>query len=188
MSFTVQSRTTPFRVVVALGLLLTAFAVAPARAQSSDLKIAIIDVQKIITESQTGKAALAELESFSKAEQGRLKAQNDEITQLRGRITEGSLSLAQEALAEMQQQLEEKITALRRASEDANRKVEKMQQDTLRGIEAKVMPVIQQMGRDQGYTMILRKFESGLIFAKEEIDITASIIEVLDAANAPGTP
>ncbi len=181
MCFTVMSYRVSFRVVLTLGLLLTALAVVPAGAQSSDLKIAIIDVQQIITESQTGKTALAELEAFSKGEQSKLQAQDEEIKQLRGRITEGGLSLSQETLAEMQQQLEDKTTALRRASEDANRKVEKRQQDTLRGIEAKVMPVIQKVGRDEGYSLILRKFESGLIFATDDIDITARIIELLDA-------
>ncbi len=177
----------PFRSLVVLGLVLTFFAVVPAGAQETTLKIAIIDVQKIITESRTGKTALAGLETFSKAEQAKLQAQSEEIKQLRDRISQGSLSLAQEALAELQQEMEAKTTTLRRSSEDANQRVEKKQQDTLRGIEAKVMPVIQQVGRDEGYTMILRKFESGLIFASERIDITARVIELLDAANPPAS-
>lgn len=177
----------PFRNVAVLGLVLTLGAVVPARAQEAVPKIAIIDVQRIITESQTGKRALAGLEAFSKAEQTKLQAQNEELKKLHDRISQGSLSLAQEALAELQQEVDTTTTNLRRSSEDASQRVEKKQQETLRGIEAKVMPVIQQVGRDEGYTMILRKFESGLIFASEQIDITVRVIELLDAANPPAS-
>ena len=34
------------------------------------------------------------------------------------------------------------------------------------------MPVINQVGKELGYTLIFRKFESGLIYADEAIDIT----------------
>ncbi len=36
------------------------------------------------------------------------------------------------------------------------------------------MPVINQVGKEQGYTLIFRKFESGLIYADEAVDITDS--------------
>ena len=49
-------------------------------------------------------------------------------------------------------------------------------------IDKRVMPVINQAGKDLGYTLIFRKFESGLIYADEAIDITASIIQRLDGA------
>jgi hypothetical protein len=46
------------------------------------------------------------------------------------------------------------------------------------------MPVINQVGKELGYTLIFRKFESGLIYADEAVDITASIIQRLDGAAA----
>ncbi len=48
------------------------------------------------------------------------------------------------------------------------------------------MPVINQAGKDLGYTLIFRKFESGLIYADEAIDITTIIIQRLDAAAGQG--
>ena len=50
-------------------------------------------------------------------------------------------------------------------------------------IDQRVMPVINQAGKDLGYTLIFRKFESGLIYADEAIDITSVIIQRLDAAS-----
>ena len=49
-------------------------------------------------------------------------------------------------------------------------------------IDERVMPVINQVGKELGYTMIFRKFESGLIYADDAIDITGVIIQRLDGA------
>ncbi len=49
-------------------------------------------------------------------------------------------------------------------------------------IDQRVMPVINQVGKDLGYTLIFRKFESGLIYADEAIDITSVVIQRLDTA------
>ena len=53
-------------------------------------------------------------------------------------------------------------------------------------IDQRVMPVINQVGKDLGYTLIFRKFESGLIYADEAIDITSVVIQRLDTAAAQG--
>jgi Skp family chaperone for outer membrane proteins len=47
------------------------------------------------------------------------------------------------------------------------------------------MPVINRAGKELGYTLIFRKFESGLIFADESVDLTNEIIRRLDATAPP---
>lgn len=165
--------------VLALALLLAAFAL-PAAAQGP-MKVGVIEVQSIITESATGKAVLAQLETYSKQQQDRLAAQRDEVEQLRNRIAEGQLSLSDDKLTEMQKELEEKSIALRRTADDAQRELNRRQEEAFKSIERKVMPIIEQLGKEGGFTMIFRKFESGLVFATEEIDVTAQVITRLDA-------
>lgn len=168
---------------LALGL---AAGPTPADAQAGSMKIGVIDVQRIITESATGKAAIAKLEEFGKEQQERLKSRRDAIEQLRTRITEGQLSLSEDKLADLRKELETKTIELRRASDDAQRELSERQEVELKGIENKVMPIIRQVGQEGGYTLIFRKFESGLVFATDEIDITVSIIQRLDAAQQGG--
>ncbi len=164
--------------------LLAAIAALPAFAQSAPLKVAVIDVQRIITESGTGKAALAQLEAWGKEQQNKLNARKDEIDQLQKRIAEGQLSLAEDRLADLKKDLETKSIEVRRAADDAQREFNQRQERALGEIERKVMPIIQKVGQEGGYTMILRKFDSGLVYASDEIDITAQIISRLDAGNS----
>lgn len=145
-------------------------------------KVAVINTEKILLESQTGKKALAELKKIQDQREKDLQAKQQEIKDLQSKINDGQLSLAKDKLDEMDKQLEEKVIQLRRAQDDAQRELNKKKDETLGAIDQKVMPVINQVGKELGYTMIFRKFESGLIYADEAIDITPMVIQRLDGA------
>ena len=171
------------------GLLLGAGAIhaqgAPAAAAPRPLgaiKIAVIDTAQILKESQAGKRALAELKKVQDQKGGELERQQKEIRDLQAKIDDGRLSLAQDKLADMEKQLEDKVIAVRRMQDDANRELTKKKDDILGSVDQRVMPVINQVGKELGYTLIFRKFESGLIYADEAVDITPIIIQRLDAA------
>lgn len=181
-----MSSTTP-RITIpraVLGLVLAAALTAPfaAHAQAPGLKIAVIDTERVLLASETGKKALGDLKKLQEAKENELKAKQQEIQDLQTKIKDGQMSLAKDKLADMEKQLEDKVIALRRLQDDATRELNKKRDDVLAQIDQKVMPVINQVGKELGYTMIFRKFESGLIYADDSIDITNQVIQRLDGA------
>jgi outer membrane protein len=168
--------------VASLGALSVA---SPLSAQATGgMKIGIIDVERIVTESAMGKAALAKLEEFGKEQEGKLQAKKDEIEQLRKKVADGQLSLSEDKLGDLRKELETKTIELRRLGDDAQREFNQRQQTALGEIERRVMPVLKTVGDEGGYTMIFRKFDSGLVYAADNVDITPQVIQRLDAANA----
>jgi outer membrane protein len=170
----------------AIAALLALAALVPAtaaRAQDASVnpRIAVIDVQEVTTASAAGKAAFAQLEAFGKQRQDDLQRRREEAQRLQAQIG-GGQSLSAGELAALQKQLEDKNIALQRAVDDAKREFGKKQEETLGQLERKVMPVISQLGKEKGYTLIFRKFDSGLIYVDQAIDITAEVIRRLDAA------
>jgi len=155
---------------------------AAARPAPGQIKIAVIDTERILLNSQAGKKAVAELKTAQEQKERELDRQQKEIRDLQAKIDDGRLSLAQDKLAEMEKQLEDKVIAVRRMQDDANRELQKKKDDVLGTVDQRVMPVINQVGKELGYTLIFRKFESGLIYADEAVDITPIIIQRLDAA------
>ena len=166
-----------------------AAAASPAAAPASGagpaaggaLRVAVIDTEKILLSSVAGKKAIAELKKAQEQKEAELRGKQQEIKDLQDKLSQGRLTLAQDKLAEMTKQLEDREISLRRLSDDATRELNKRKDDLLGGIDEKVMPVINQIGHEQGYTMIFRKFESGLIYADDAIDITSSVVQRLDA-------
>jgi len=155
-------------------------AAAPAR-PAGTLKVAVINTEQILLESVAGKKAVADLKKVQEQKEAELNSKQEEIKTLQAKIDSGRLSLAQDKLADLEKQLEDKVISARRLQDDANRDLNKRKDDVLGGIDQRVMPVINQLGKEMGFTLIFRKFESGLIYADEAIDITPLVIQRLDA-------
>ena len=166
------------------GLPVTAQAAAPAAAPAAagPIKIAVIDTEKILLSSNAGKKAVADLKKLQDQREKELGTRAQELKDLQAKINDGRLSLAQDKLADLSKQYEEKEIALRRAQDDATRELTKKRDEMLAQIDDRVMPVINQVGKELGYTLIFRKFESGLIYADDAIDITNVVIQRLDTA------
>jgi outer membrane protein len=166
-------------------LLALLFAAVPAvRAQSAErpLKIALIDVQRLVTDSAVGKEALGRLKNLQDAKVAEGKAKQDEIEALRRKLNDGRLSLAADKIADLEKELEDKMISFRRFQDDAEREIGKARENALSEVERRVMPIIEQVGEEFGYALIFNKFQSGLVYADEAIDITPLILQRFDAA------
>jgi len=168
-------------VLVSLFLSLSLLAQSPPR----PLKVGVIDTEKILRNSVTGKAALADLKRLQDQKEAEVVVRQKAIKDLQAKISEGRLTLGQAKLGAMEKQLEDMMIGLRRFQDDATRDLTKKRDDILADVDDKVMPVIYQLAKEQSYSFIFRKFESGLIFADQSYDITDLIIRRLDAAKKP---
>ena len=151
----------------------------PAAAQ---IKLAVIDVQRVVTESDPGKEALQNLKVLQdqKIEEGRGVQQ--QLDALREQFEKQRFTLSEDKLAELTKQIEDKGIALKRFQDDAQRELEEARRRALDGLEARIMPIINQVGKEQGITMIFNKFQSGLVYADEAIDITDDVIRRFNTA------
>ncbi len=143
---------------------------------------AVIDTEKILLSSAAGKNALAGLKKLQEQLEAEAARRAQEIKDLQSKIADGQQSLPQNQLAQMKKELEDKEASLRRFQDDSKRDLDKKRDAILAAIDDKVMPVITQIGKERGYGAIFRKFESGLIYANDALDITELVIQRLDAA------
>ena len=181
----IANRATLFATTLALASFVLVGNVAPLHAQAAaGSRIAIIDVQRLVTDSVAGKGALAKLKKLQEEKLAEGKAKSEEIDALRKRLNEGRLSLADDRIAELEKQLEEKITGARRFQEDAEKEFNKSRESQFGEIERRVFPVIEQFGKENGYSFIFNKFQSGLLFAVDGSDVTDQIIQRFDSSAA----
>jgi len=160
-----------FRVM--LVMLVVVAAAVPAAAQ---IKLAVIDVQRVVTESDPGKEALQDLKVLQdkKIEEGR--AVQQQVDELRDRFNKQRFTLAEDKLEELTKQIEDGGIALKRFQDDAQRDQEDARRKALHGLEQQIMPIINLVGKEQGISLIFNKFQSGVVYAEESIDITDDVI------------
>jgi len=159
-------------------LALTAAAI-PAAAQTT---IGLIDVQKVVTESDRGKEAfqrLRELEA-AKIEQG--KTMTQEFEALKENFNKQRYTLSEEKVEAMTKEIEDKSIQLKRYQDDAQRELEAARRKELDKLEQSLMPIVQTVGDDMNFTLIFDKFRAGLLYADEGIDISDEVIKRFNAA------
>ena len=166
-----------------LSLLVAAIAL-PGFAQSAPQRIAVINVQRVLLESNQGKVAREKLERLATQKQDQAKAMRSEIDNLEREISTKRLSLASDKLDEMTKQFDEKKILLQRFAQDADRELKQEEQKTLVELEKAIRPVIDQLGKEMGFALIFNKLESGLVYASEAIDITDTVLTRFNGATA----
>jgi outer membrane protein len=100
-----------------------------------------------------------------------------ELKDLEQKITDQGASLAEDKREQLQRTYTEKATAFKRFQEDAQKELDREQKKELAELEKRVMPVIQQVGREKGYSLVFNKFEAGLLYADETADITEDVLK-----------
>jgi outer membrane protein len=145
----------------------------PAAAQS---KVAVIDVQRVVTESDPGKEVMGKLRTISDAKAQEAQALQQELATLQDQFNKQRFTVSEVRQAEMTKEIEDKQIAIRRFQDDAQRELQEAQRRELGGLEERILPIINQIGQERGYTLIFNKFQSGLVYADETIDITDQVI------------
>jgi outer membrane protein len=150
---------------------------APLFAQTAPARVAVIDVQKVLTTSTAGKAAYDRLKKLQDDRMTRAQKMQEEMTALNNDINTKKLTLSEEKLTEMQKQLADKQVALQRFGQDADKEITDARDKALQDLEGKIKPVIDSIGKEMGLAAIFNKFESGLVYASDAIDITDTVIK-----------
>jgi outer membrane protein len=170
-----------------VSLAVTALA-APMFAQSAPARIAVIDVNKVLMSSGPGKAAYERLKKMQDDRVAKAQAMNDEITKLDNDINTKKLTLSEDKLADMAKQLSDKKIAAQRFAQDADREVGEARDKTLLELEGKIKPIIDVIGKEMGLAAIFNKFESGLVYASDAIDITDTVIKRFSDSGPAAAP
>ncbi|MGE5716280.1 MAG: OmpH family outer membrane protein [Acidobacteriota bacterium] len=152
-------------------------------------KIGVIEVQKIVQESAIGKESLARVQKVQQAKQEDLQKRQKELRDMEQKIQDQGKSLSEDAMEKLQKDYQTKALDLKRFQDDAQRELEESQRKELGELEKRIMPVINEVAREQGYALVFNKFNSGLLFADDKaVDLTEAVITKFNSQIAAPAP
>ncbi len=154
----------------------------PAQAAES-LKLAVVDVNQVLNSVDAGKAAREEVDRKMREAEATLKAMFEEYS-----AAEKSFKERVESHAVKQEVLElERLDLMEKQSEIQNKQKAleaklKMTEERLVGpISQQVLEVIQEIGKEGKYSMILLRGMPGILYTRETLDITDEVIKRFNA-------
>ncbi len=140
------------------------------------VKVGVIDVDRIFMESAAGKEALAKIKKFRDKKIEEAKKLEEELSLLEKQLLEQRFTLSEDKFKAKQKEYEDKKIAYKRFQDDTERELNNLRDDELKKIEEKVFPIINKIGKEKNFALIFNKFNSGLVYAAEEVDITDEVL------------
>jgi outer membrane protein len=145
----------------------------------SEIKIGVINPQKIMDNTKKGLEVQKRLQNLQTEKRKKGQAMQEEIKKLEKEVL--SPALNNDARQKKTLELQEKQKALRRFAEDAQNEIRQVYQKELAVLEKEIMPLIENLGKQRGFTIILDITTTGVAYYDQAIDITDEVIKAIDA-------
>jgi outer membrane protein len=148
-----------------------------SHAYAETIKIGAVDLLRALNESDAGKKAKADLEFLIKTKQTSLDEKGKNIEKLKSDFEKQASVLSADARRSKEEELEKMIRDYQRQMSDSQNEVKKKEGDLTGDILRELREIIQQMGNEEGYSLILEGGDGQILFAKKELDLTESVIK-----------
>jgi len=162
--------------VLILALSLVLPALAPAQTPAAP-KFGVIDVERVVSESAAGKESFLKLKKLQEKKVEEAKQFEKGIVDLQKQMEEQKFVLSEQKMKDLQKQFEDRQIAYKRFKDDSERELKDARDEELKKLEEKIFPIINQMGKELGFALIFNKFNSGLVYADDSVDVTDEVLK-----------
>ena len=159
-------------------LLLVALTLTTVSSASADLRIATVDVARVINEVPDAVAKKEELDSASEKAKSKLEAKGKELQALKEKLEKAKVAPDSKEAENFRNQARDFERMRADAKAELERKFLKMNKD----ISEEVMAAISKYAKSHDYDLVLdksEKFRGPVLFGDSSADITDDIIKLL---------
>ena len=145
-------------------------------------KIGVIDFQRILGNSSAGKFAQAEINKKGKIMEVELKKRGAKIEENKKRLEREALVMSKEMREEKEREIRININDFKILQQKYMREFKEFENRIVKRIQNEVLNLVIEMGKSQGYLIILEKRSGEVIYMPETIDATDKLIQKYNAS------
>ncbi len=146
---------------------------------AAELKIAVLDTQRALVESEEAKALVERINRELKAEEAEAKSLNDDIKKLQDRLAKDGEVMSASEKRKVSKDIEDKQIDLQFMVNKLQKELNDRRQELLQQMVPKVDAVLKDLIELEGYDLILER--GSLRYANPKHDITRKVTEKLNA-------
>lgn len=156
-------------------------AAAAERANAGDIKIAVVDLRRALNETEEGKAAMKKLTKHKDKLQKKVEKKEKEILKMKESIEKQQNVLTKEALQKKVEEYYRAVTELQQTYMQFQRELMQKETKATQEILNKMADIIEQIGKSEGYTVILDRSVGAVVWAPSHLDLTDKLIQKYNA-------
>ncbi len=156
-------------------------------AAHAEMKIAVVDVQRAVMQTEDGLRAQATLKKLFDSRQQELNKKQADLAKQREDIDKQSKVMSQQALQKRVEDWQKAMVELQTVFVEYNKELEKKQKELTDPIFEKVMGIVKRLATTEGFDLVLDKNSAAYI--RSDLDLTDRAIQMYNGGGAaPAAP
>ncbi len=148
---------------------------------AQELKFGYVDARRAMNECKAGKQAKTTITAEIDRLQNQITARQNELQNLKESMERQATVLTDAAKSAREREYQVKMREYQRWADEVQVEVKQKRDELEMNISKNLQKVIQQIGAEEGYTIILEKNEKVVLYVTKAIDLTDRVIKGIDA-------
>jgi outer membrane protein len=157
-----------------------------APALMADTKVAVVDTQRVVMETEDGLRMQATLKKLFDKRQLEIDKRQNELQGEREDIDKQRGVLSQEALAARVEKWQREVAQVQQVFVDYNKELQKKQNELMQPILGKVLGTVRRIATSEGYAMVVDK--QAVPYVRNDLDLTDRTITAYNSGAAEPVP
>ena len=140
-------------------------------------KIAVVDLQRALNETEDGRSAKNRLKRLFRRRQKALDAAQEKLKKMKEDIERQKNVLSQEALQKRLEEYQKAFIELQSTYVEYQRELAQKEAQLTKVILERMQEILRRIGQTDGYTMIIEANEGGVVWVPGNLDLTDQVIQ-----------
>src|SRR5580692_9734638 len=164
---------------------LASFLLAPlffSSAARADMRVAVVDVQRAVMQTEDGLRAQANLKKLFDSRQQELNRKQTDMQKEKDEIEKQAKVLSKEALAKRADDWQKKMMELQQVFMEYNKELEKKQKEITDPIFERVMGIVKRLATTENFDLVIDK--NTVAYVRTDLDLTDRCIQIYNSGGA----
>ena len=149
---------------------------------ATELRIAVVDMQRALNECDAGKRAKDQVKSKFEKSQEDLKRQREDLDRRKEEYERKATVLKEEERRNLEKDLEARSLEFKRKFEDFQRDLKRTDAELTSTIVEELYGVVRDYGAKNTYSLVLEASSGALLYGDRALDITDEIVKLYNAS------
>lgn len=166
--------------VTAISLFAASAGYTAESAAAAGFKVGTVDFERALNSVDEGKRAKEKLKKELDAKQKEINGLQEELKKMKEELDKQRLILSAEALREKEESFRTKFLQLQELSNKHKMELQTQEIQATSGILNRLKEMVTQIGKQDGYTLILEKSQDIVLYSPPDADLTDRIISMFN--------
>jgi outer membrane protein len=164
---------------------LASFLLAPlffSSAARADMRVAVVDVQRAVMQTEDGLRAQANLKKLFDSRQQELNRKQTDMQKQKEEIEKQSKVLSKDALQKRVDDWQKEMVTLQQVFVEYNKELEKKQKEITDPIFERIMGIVKRLASSENFDLVIDK--QTVAYVRTDLDLTDRCIQIYNSGGA----